>query len=334
LLATGLASYANYPVEGSPLVGKAMGVAVVLVLAGVNIGGVRLGAGLLRWLTYFKLGLLGLLACWGFGGGLGDWSNFLPLVERPADALPLGKALPGALVLAFFSFAGWWDVTRMAGELENPGRTVPRALMLGVTIVTATYVLVSAVFLYLVPVGQVTNEQTFAAQAGQVLFGHLGAVLFSGMVIVAILGSLTSFVMGAPRVYYAMARDGLFLPAMAAVHPRFGTPARAIALQAVLASVLLISGTFDQILAYFFFSVVAFLALTIGAVFVLRWRSPPPPEYRIPGYPLTPLLFLIPVAGLLVLLALDSPAQSLLGAGVVVAGVPVYYLVFRRGKSP
>src|SRR5262249_26973949 len=122
-------------------------------------------------------------------------------------------------------------------------------------------------------------------------------------------------------------------PAMAAVHPRFGTPARAIALQAALASVLVLSGTFDEILAYFFFAVVAFLVLMIGAVYVLRRRSPPPPEYRLPGYPVTPLLFLIPVAVVLVLLAVNSPERSLLGAGVVLAGVPVYYLVFRRGRS-
>jgi APA family basic amino acid/polyamine antiporter len=333
VLATGLASYVQYTVALSPLAGKAVAVAVVLVLAVVNILGVRFGAGLLRWLTVFKLGLLGFIACWGFGWGLGDWSNFLPLVERPAGSMPLGEALAGAVVLAFFSFAGWWDVSRMAGEVENPGRNVPRALVLGVAIVTATYLLVSAVFLYLVPVGQVTTEQAFAAQAGEVLFGRLGAVLFSGVVIVAILGSLASFVMGAPRVYYAMARDGLFLPAIAAVHPRFGTPARAIALQAALASVLVLSGTFDQILAYFFFAVVAFLALTIGAVYVLRWRSPPPADYRIPGYPVTPLLFLIPIAFLLVLLAVASPDRSLLGAGVVLAGIPVYYLIFRRGKS-
>jgi len=140
--------------------------------------------------------------------------------------------------------------------------------------------------------------------------------------------------MGSPRVYYAMARDGLFLPGVAAVHPRFGTPARAIALQAVLASLLVISGTFGQILAYFLFTAVAFLALTIAAVFVMRRHAPAPSAYRIPCYPVPPLLFLALSVTLLILLALDAPVRALLGVSVVALGVPVYLLVFRRHKAP
>jgi APA family basic amino acid/polyamine antiporter len=150
-------------------------------------------------------------------------------------------------------------------------------------------------------------------------------------VIVTVLGSLAAAVLGAPRVYFAMARDGLFLSGLAAVHPRFGTPARAVALQALLACGLILSGTFDQILAYFVLAAVAFLALTVGAVLVVRRRPPPPQDYRTPGYPVTPLLFLVPAAGLLVLLALSNPVGSLVGVAVVALGVPVSYLVLRRG---
>jgi APA family basic amino acid/polyamine antiporter len=149
-------------------------------------------------------------------------------------------------------------------------------------------------------------------------------------VVVCVLGSLTAFIMAAPRVYYAMARDDLFIKSIAVVHPRFGTPARAIILQALLASLLLAIGTFQQILNYFFFVTVLFIALTVVAVFRLRGRKTDASTYRTPGYPLTPLFFLVLVAALLFLLAARDPMQAFLGVGVVALGVPVYYLLFRR----
>jgi APA family basic amino acid/polyamine antiporter len=332
-LATGLARYVGYVIELSDAGRTAVAVGAVLTLAAVNIVGVRLGARLLRWLTVLKVGLLALIVCWGFGSGLGSWSNFTPFVAQRPDSAPLPEALATGAVAAFFSFGGWWDVSKMAGEVRDPERTLPRALLLGVGTVTAVYLAISAVFLYLVPLSEVTTDEAFAAQVGEVLFGRAGGVVFAGIVVIAVAGSLTSVIMGSPRVYFAMARDGLFLPGVAAVHPRFGTPARAIGLQAALASLLVVSGTFEQILAYFLFAAVTFLALTIAAVFVLRWRSGATAAHSTPGYPLTSLLFLVPVACLLVLLALGNPARALFGAGLVALGVPVYRWVFRRGMA-
>jgi APA family basic amino acid/polyamine antiporter len=147
-------------------------------------------------------------------------------------------------------------------------------------------------------------------------------------VVVSVLGSLAGLVMTAPRVYYAMARDGLFPASIAAVHGRFGTPARAIGLQAVLACVLVVLGGFAQIVAYFVFITVIFLALTVAAVFMRRSREEA--ARRIPGYPVTPLIFLSLVTLLLVLLAAANPKQSLLGVLVVALGIPVYHL--RKGQ--
>jgi APA family basic amino acid/polyamine antiporter len=335
-LARGLADNASSVVPLSDLARVGVAVVVVLALAVANIVGVRLGAGLVRGLALLKVGLLLLIVCWGFGSGLGNWSNFLPFVARQPDSDPLAVALAGALVSAFFSFGGWWDVSKMTGEVTDPERTLPRALVIGVSTVTAVYILISAVFLYLVPLSQITPEPTFAAQVGEALFGRVGGRFLAGVVIVAVLGTLTSILMGAPRVYYAMARDGLFLPGVAAVHPRFGTPARAIAVQAALACVLVVSGTFDQILGYFMFATVAFLGLTIAALFVLRRQPGPAPAYRTPGYPVTPLLFLVSVVGLLILLAGENTVQTLIGVAVVMLGVPVYFLVFglRKTKTP
>ncbi|HSK65192.1 MAG TPA: amino acid permease, partial [Pyrinomonadaceae bacterium] len=239
-------------------------------------------------------------------------------------------ALAGGLIGAFFSFAGWWDLGKLAGEVKDPARALPQALTIGVVVVTIVYVVTSLVFVYLVPLAQVTTGETFAAQAGEVLFGRAGGLVFSGIVVVAVLGSLAAVVMSAPRVYFAMARDGLFIPAVAAIHPRFETPALATALQASLASVLVAVGTFNDIISYFVFVVIVFVALTVLALFKFRRRSEDA-GFLTPGYPVTPIIFLVLIALLLVLIGSGNPKQAALGVVVVSLGWPVYQFLF-RGK--
>jgi APA family basic amino acid/polyamine antiporter len=333
-LAVGLAGYIGYIFKLSPFALKMIAIAAILSLAAVNILGVRLGAWLLRWLTVLKLGLLLLILVWGFGFQLGDWSNFIPFAAQRANAEPLLGALAGALVAAFFSFGGWWDVSKLAGEVREPARNLPRALIYGVLVVTLVYILTSMVFMYLVPVERVASGETFAAQAGEALFGRAGGQVFASIVIVSVFGSLAGIIMAAPRVYYAMARDGLFLPLAAQIHTRFGTPARAIALQALLASVLVTLGTFNQIVAYFIFVVVLFIAFTVAAIFVLRRKgAAEQPAFRAYGYPVTPIIFLALVTLLLVMLLGNNLKQALLGVVVVALGIPIYHLMFRRKTS-
>ena len=332
-LAVGLASYLGYLVGLSAAGLKVVAIGAILALAATNIIGLRLGARLMRWLTIAKLGLIGFIIVWGLGRQLGDWSNFIPFIEQRPGSTPLIGALAGAMVAAFFSFGGWWDVSKIAGEVRDPARTLPRALAFGVAAVTLVYILTSGVFWYLIPVERVSSGETFAAQAGEVLFGRFGGQMFAAVVIVSVLASLAALILTAPRVYYAMARDGLFFRPVSAVHPRFGTPARAIALQAALASLLVAVGTFDQIIAYFIFVTVIFIALTVAAVFVLRRRQPDNLPYRMPGYPVTPLIFLSLITVLIVLLGGNNPKQALLGVAVVALGAPVYHFFFRdRGR--
>jgi APA family basic amino acid/polyamine antiporter len=328
-LAVGLASYVGYVVRLSGPGLKIVAVGAILALAAVSIAGVRLGAGVMQWLTAFKLGALGLIAALALVLRLGDWSHFVPFVAQHIGADPLPGALAPGLVGAFFAFGGWWEITKLAGEARDPARTLPRALAIGVAAVTAVYLLTSAVFVYLVPLERVTSGETFAAQAGEALFGRAGGQVFAGIVIVAVLGSLMALLMALPRVYYAMARDGMFFKGVAAIHPQFGTPARAVALQGALASLLVALGTFNQILSYFVFVTVLFVALTVAALFVLRRRGMADPVYRTPGYPVTPAIFLCLVAVLLLLLAGHNPAQAALGAGIVGLGLPVYLVAFR-----
>jgi APA family basic amino acid/polyamine antiporter len=328
-LATGLGAYASAAFPA--LTPKAVALGAIAAVAAANCTGVRFAAALGHGLAVAKIALLVGLVAWGFGADAGDASHFLPFFDRRPGAPPLVPALAGALVLAFFSFGGWWEAAKLAGEVRDPGRALPRVLAIGVGAVTLLYAATSAVFLYLVPIGQEGSPETFAAQAGTALFGPSGGRVLSALVALFVLGSLLAFMTFAPRLYYAMARDGA-APAFAGrLDPRTGAPVGATLLQAALAAVLVALGTFDTIVAYFVFVTVAFLALTVAGLFRL---PAPSPALRVPGWPLTPVVFLVMLAVMLGLLGAGSPLQSALGAAVVAAGVPVSRLVAAgRGKA-
>lgn len=339
-LAAGLASYVGYFVKLPPAGLKLVAIAAIVVLTAINLRGVKPGASMLRALTVLKLGALTFIPLWAIALRLGSFANFLPLVAQRPGSAPLAGALAGALVSAFFSFGGWWDLSKLGGEVREPGDTMPRALMLGVAAVTIVYVMTSAVFIYLVPIERVTSGETFAAQAGEALFGPIGGQVLSLIVVISVLGSLAAVMMAAPRVYFAMARDGLFFRGVAEVSERTGSPSRAIVLQAMLASLLVMIGTFDQIIAYFIFVTVLFLALTVASIFILRKRTEAGSNsgsfagrFQIPGYPIPPIVFLTLVALLLILLGANNPKQALLGLLVAAAGWPVYHLFEGHANS-
>src|SRR5436190_12613828 len=330
-LAVGLASYAGYILPSSALATKLIAICVIWTLCLLNVLSVRIGAGVLRWTTWLKLGVLAAMVVWAFAFRLGSRSNFVPFVAQHPGSLPLGPALGAAMVGGFFSFGGWWDVSKIAGEVRDAGRILPRAMLLGVLVVTVVYILVRAAFLYLLALSHVTSDETFVAQAGTILFGRAGGMIFAAIVVVCVLSSLAAFIMFAPRVYYAMAKDGLFVRAIARTHPRFGTPANAILLQGSIATILVLIGTFQQIIAYFIFVAVVFLALAGAGLFTARIRDQGvAPVFLTPAYPLLAVVFLVLMSALLVLLVLHSPREALLGTAVVAAGLPVYTLFQRK----
>ncbi len=334
-LSVGMAEYAAYIFHWSPVTIKAAALIAVGALCVLNILSIRISAGFLRWITWLKLGTLGLITVWAILFRLGSWSNFQPFVAQHPGSESLGPALAGGLIGAFFSFGGWWDVSKLSGEIRDPGRTLPRAMLLGVAIVTVVYILVSAVFVYLIPLDAVSSGETFVAQAGEAIFGHSGGVAFAAIVVVCILGGLAAFIMFAPRVYYAMAKDGLFLPAVARVHPRFGTPVVAITIQGAVASVLIVLGSFEKIIPYFMFAAVGYLGLTVAGIFVVRSRHQEAHATILaPAYPFTPLVFLLLVLVLLAMILMRNPTQALLGVAIVAAGLPVYEVLSRAaGRS-
>jgi len=333
-LSVGMAGYAAYIFHWSPVTIKLAALITVWALCVLNILSVRISAAFMRWITWLKLGTLAFIAIWAVVFRLGSWSNFQPFVAQHPGSESLVPALAGAFIAAFFSFGGWWDVGKIAGEIREPGRTLPRAMLFGVAIVTTVYVAVSAVFVYLIPLNAVTSGETFVAQAGEAMFGQNGAVIFAAIVVVCILGGLAAFVMFAPRVYYAMAKDGLFLPAVARTHPRLGTPVVAIVIQGTVASVLIAMGTFEKIIPYFMFATIGYLGLTVAGLFVARSRHREAQATILtPGYPFTPVVFLLLVIVLLAMILMRSPVQALLGIAIVATGLPIYQLLQWKTKG-
>jgi basic amino acid/polyamine antiporter, APA family len=332
-LAMGTAGYAAYIFRwSSSLTVKLAAAAVIWALCFMNILSIRLSAGFLRWITWLKLGVLALLTIWAIAFRLGAWSNFVPFVARRPGSLSILPALAAGMVGAFFSFGGWWDVSKIAGEVRDPSRTLPRALLYGVLTVTGVYILVSMVFWYVVPLDRVSSDETFVAQAGEILFGQAGGIIFAAIVILCVVGGLAAFMMSAPRVYYAMAQDGLFLRSVARLHPKFNTPANAILIQGVIACVLVAIGTFQQIISYVIFAAIGFIGLAPAGLFVLRRRDQVngSPAIMAPGYPFTPIAFLLLIVILLVLIGVRSPREALFGALVLATGLPVYEFFRRR----
>lgn len=327
IFGVGFASYFGYLMgvsRDSDLV-RYMAVGAVILVGLISIAGTRTGPRFVQFLTALKLATLSFIIIFGFSSGSGDAANFEPFFRLPKD---MSAALAGGLVGAFFAFAGWWDVARLAGEIRDPERNFPRAMLASIGGLIVIYVLTSAVFIYLVPAGKVANDEAFAAMVGEALFGRIGGQVLSVVVAISVAGTLFAYILASPRVYYAMAREGLFLKSVGELSPRFGTPLRATLIQIVLASILILSGTFNEILGYFFFVVILFTTLAVFGLF--RIRQSDSSGYKTPFYPVTPILFIILAAATMFFIAVGSPLQTAIGVSVMIIGFPVYYLTFRN----
>lgn len=330
IFGVGFASYFGY-LMGVPRdsdVVRYMAVGAVIVVGLISMIGTRTGPRFVQLLTAIKLATLSFIVIYGFAAGSGDMANFEPFFRTPKD---ISGALAGGLVGAFFAFAGWWDIARLAGEIKEPERNFPRAMLASISVLIVVYVMTSAVFIFLVPAGNVANDEAFAAMVGEALFGRIGGQALSVIVAVSVAGTLFAYIVASPRVYYAMAKDGLFFKSVGELHPRFGTPVRATFIQIGLASILILSGTFSEILGYFFFVVIFFTALAVFGLFRIRLR--PSDGYKTPFYPLTPILYIVLAAVTMFFIAWGSPKETLIGVTVMVIGVLVYYLGVRNRNA-
>jgi len=308
-----------------------MAIGAIWALAGLGMAGVRLSARVLIGLTALKVVAFALLVAAAFTIGTGSWSHFVPLGERRAGAPPLAGALGLGIVSAFFSFGGFWEASRIAGEVRDAPRTMPRALAIGISCVTIVYVAVTAALIYLVPVGAATSASVVARRAGQAILGEAGPSMFAAVVLLSIVSSILALLIMAPRLYVAMSHDGLFPRALASVHPRTNAPARATAVLAALASLFVLMASFQQIVAFFMCTTLVFVALAAVALVIVRRRTPEPPAFQVPGYPATVALFALLTGTVVVLVAVNRPVQAVAGFVIVLLGLPAYRML---EKSP
>jgi APA family basic amino acid/polyamine antiporter len=299
---------------------------LLLAFAVVNVAGTRLSGALLTALNGLKLLVLLALPAWVAISGRAHLSNLAPFAARAPGSGPLFPALAGAVVSAFFSLGGWWEAGKIAGEVRDPERNLPRAFIVGVALVTAAYVLVSIAFLAVVPVSRMHADMAFLTQIGAALFGTAGAATLSACVLLCVCGGLGALAMAAPRVTFAMARAGDFFPLFGRRDARFETPVNAILLQTGLSLAVLLLGTFDRILAYIIFPAVLFMAITAAVLFRLPRRP------RAWWFPAAPVVFIACSLAIATLIVMHDPGPALLGVAIILCGLPLRRLFFRQQK--
>jgi amino acid transporter len=301
----------------------------ILVTATFNIVGVRWGTLVTNLTTLGKFGGLLLVIVIALLLGLPDTGgHFTP--ATPPGSFAMG-AFGLALVSVLWAYDGWGDLSYVAGEVREPQRNLPRALIGGTLAVMAIYVLANLAYLAVLPVEQIRTSKLVAADVAQAVIGRPGAVIVSATVMVSTFGTLSAVLLTTPRILFAMADDGLLFRPIAAVHPKYETPYMAIGLVATLGALFVLFFPFEQLADAFVTAMIPFYALAVAAIFRLRRRGAAAP-YRTPGYPFVPLLFIASVAYLMIngLVSPDARKTTAIIFGVILAGIPVYYLVERR----
>jgi amino acid transporter len=320
------ASLWGLPVRGD----QGLGALFIIIVAAVNYFGIRRGAVLQNLSTAFKVAALAALILLGFAMGEGMGVGPM-LAERTRVGL---SPFLLAMVSILWAYDGWADLAFVGGEVKDPERTLPRALIIGTAIVVVLYLGANLVYLYLIPMAEMKQAELVAADVAQLLIGPAGIVAISAAVAVSTFGTLNGSMMTAPRIFFAMADDGLFPRAIARVDERTGAPTGAILLAAVLGVIFILIRTFTELAEQFVIGIWPFYAMAVAAVFVLRRKRPDLPRpYRTLGYPAVPLLFLLGSLFLLGNYLVSEPAVFALDIAIILSGVPVYYGWRRWGKG-
>jgi APA family basic amino acid/polyamine antiporter len=313
--------------------GQLVAITAAVLVSWLNYIGVRRAGEFQLFFTLLKVAIILAIVALGFSYGAGSWANF---ATEFAGAKGGVAGFFAALVAALWAYDGWNDLNMVAGEIRNPKRNIPLALIWGVATVGVLYILVNAAVQYVLPAAAVAGSEHPAADAMALVLGHGGAGLVAAAMALSMLVTLNGTIMSGARVPYATARDGYFFKALAEVHPRYRTPAVAIVVQCALAIVLLLlGGSFRQFFSLAIFSEWLFYMIAGSTVFIFRRREPHAERpYRVWGYPLVPAVFVVASAVLLYYTFTDNLRSSTLGCIAILAGVPVFYCFARRRAVP
>ena len=314
----------------------AAGVVLIGILTCVNVFGLRWGALLQNVSTWTKFTAMAVFVVLGFAIGKGHWSNFsaqapggLSMGLSPGQLI---SALGIGLIAVFFAYDGWVYVTWVAGEVKDPRRNVPLAMVLGVLAVGVIYLAMNMTYVYALPLNEIAKYETIAHAAATKLFSPAAAVWLSAMIAISCFSAAAACTLSGSRVYLAMAQDGVFFRRMAAIHPRWRTPAFSLIGQGIWGAVLTMSGRYDQLYTYVIFGMVLSYTLTVIGLFVLRWKRPDLPRpYRCTGYPWLPAIYVLVGVTWTLNTIIQRPGEALGSAAIVLLGVPGY-LYWKRGS--
>jgi APA family basic amino acid/polyamine antiporter len=326
-------TFSRYFLELTGLHARDWQIAIITLLAltVVNCLGVRAGGTMQSILMVIKILAIGLLV--GAGAFLvrGPEVAWKPVLDQPIS-LSLLSVFGAAMVPVIFAYGGWQTAGFVAGEMKQPSRDLPRALVLGVLGVALLYISVNYVCVRALGVSQLAQTSTPASAVMRMALGQKGATIIAMGIVISTLGFLSQSVLTAPRVYFAMAEDGVFFRLLAWVHPATRVPVVAIVAQSVWTVVILLSGSYEKILNYVTSMDAIFWSLTAGCLFVLRRRETAAPAFTMPGHPWTTACFCVACAGVVANTIYRFPENTLIGMAILVAGVPVYYIW--RMRSP
>ncbi len=327
-------TFARYFIE---LTGVKMPVSLIAgvtltMLTIVNCLGVKSGSNLQSTLMIMKIGAIGLLVTVGALLVRAPDFSFTPIVDQPVSA-GLLSSFGAAMVPVLFAYGGWQTGCFVAGELKEPRRNLPRALLLGTAGVAVLYTLVNFVCVRALGVSGLAFTDTPASKLMEIALGRLGAIIIALGIVISTLGFLSQSVLTAPRVYFAMAEDGVFFRQLAWVHPRTRVPVFAIVLQSAWTMLILFSGSYGQILNYVTATDWIFFGLTASCLFVLRRREQSVAQFRMPLHPITTALFCLICWSVVANTIYRYPSNTLIGMAILVSGVPVYYIWRRTSRA-
>jgi APA family basic amino acid/polyamine antiporter len=316
----------------------AVGLVLIAILTCVNVVGLRWGALLQNVSTWTKFTAMAVFVVLGFAIGKGHWSNFN---AQAPGGLTMGlsaghliSAFGVGLIAVFFAYDGWVYITWVAGEVKDPRRNVPLAMVLGVLAVGAIYLAMNMTYVYAMPLNEIAEYETIAHVAATRLFSPGAAVWLSAMIAISCFSAAAACTLSGSRVYLAMAQDGVFFRRMAVIHPRWRTPAFSLIGQGIWGAVLTMSGRYDQLYTYVIFGMVLSYTLTVIGLFVLRWKKPDVPRpYRCTGYPWLPAIYVLVGVTWTLNTIIHRPSEALGSAAIVLVGVPGYLYWKRKSRG-
>ena len=330
-ISTIFAEYFSYFVPLTPVAVQRVAALLILVVGILNYVGVKKASAVTNVATAVKYGALILLVVFAFTSPTGSVRNFSPMWSGAISM----SALATVMVSVMWAYDGWADLSFMSGEIKDPSRTLPRALIIGTLMIIAIYLLVNLAYIYLVPVPEIAQSRLIASTAVEriPILGAAGAGLIAAVVMISTFSSVNATMMTSPRIFFGMADRGLFFPAIARVSPRFKSPSTAIFLATGLGVVYVLFNDFKELADKFVLGIWPFYILAVLAVFVLRKRSPELPRpYRVLGYPVVPAIFLLASIGMILNALITDPKNTGITFGIILVGIPVYYAAKAAGK--